>query len=215
MAAFRSASFFLIHFLVCSSESQKNITAKRGQDVILPCKVPDNNNIHINNITAVEWIRPGLDPDLVLLYRDRHLDPDSQHPSYQNRVDLQDKEMKDGDVSLILKNVMKNDTGTYECWVFQKGTNRRKRWSSEPISINLEVLEPGEKSEGAKGDIIGDEGKEIGRDQVGISSKHLGVVGVILLAVLASVGFLIYRRHMRQNPNLPVPPDEAAVEQIL
>ncbi|XP_051800551.1 uncharacterized protein LOC127532617 [Acanthochromis polyacanthus] len=216
MAALRSASFFSICFLLCSSEAQEKITAEPGQDVILTCKAPDNNNIHINNIRAVEWSRPGRNTEYVLVYRDGRFDPHNQHPSYQNRVDLQDKEMKDGDFSLILKDVMKNDTGTYECWVFQKGTNRRKRWSSEPINvITLAVHPSGEKSEGAKGGIIGDEGKEIGRDQVGISSKHLGVVGVILLAVLASVGFLIYRRHMRQNPNLPVPPDEAAADQIL
>uniref|UniRef100_A0A3Q1FT44 Ig-like domain-containing protein n=1 Tax=Acanthochromis polyacanthus TaxID=80966 RepID=A0A3Q1FT44_9TELE len=121
-----------------NSTSQTNITAKiitaeRGQDVILTCKVPNNNNNN-KTITAVEWIRPRLDPEHVLFYRDGHLDPDNQHPSYQNRVDLQNKELKDGDFSLILKNVTMEDNGRYECWVFEKGKN-------EPINtITLEVL---------------------------------------------------------------------------
>uniref|UniRef100_A0A3Q1H257 Ig-like domain-containing protein n=1 Tax=Acanthochromis polyacanthus TaxID=80966 RepID=A0A3Q1H257_9TELE len=111
----------------------ENITAELGQDAILPCKVPNKYNILI---TAVQWSRPDQDPEYVLLYRDGHLEPEYQHPSYQNRVDLQDKEMKDGDASLILKNVKKEDNGTYECRVFEKGKN-------EPISnIYLVVLDP-------------------------------------------------------------------------
>uniref|UniRef100_A0A3Q1EVU8 Ig-like domain-containing protein n=1 Tax=Acanthochromis polyacanthus TaxID=80966 RepID=A0A3Q1EVU8_9TELE len=115
----------------------KNITADVGGNVILTCKVPNNNN---NNkpTTTVEWSRPELDPEYVLRCQYGHLDPHNQHPSFENRVDLQDKEMKDGDVSLILMNVTKNDTGTYHCRVFQETKN-------EPTcNINLEVVEPSE-----------------------------------------------------------------------
>ncbi|CAG6011920.1 unnamed protein product [Menidia menidia] len=34
--------------------------------------------------------------------------------TFRNRVDLQDRQMKDGDVSLTLKDVTVNDTGTYQ-----------------------------------------------------------------------------------------------------
>ncbi|XP_065325890.1 NACHT, LRR and PYD domains-containing protein 3-like [Pelmatolapia mariae] len=81
----------------------------------------------------------------VLLYRDEQFDPDEQHPSFKNRVDLQDRQMKDRDVSLILKNVTINDTGTYECRVINGRPNRG--WvallKNEPICIMyLSVVDP-------------------------------------------------------------------------
>uniref|UniRef100_A0A3B5AVR4 Ig-like domain-containing protein n=1 Tax=Stegastes partitus TaxID=144197 RepID=A0A3B5AVR4_9TELE len=127
--------------LACSS--QVNITAELGEDVILPCEAPNTNK----PIIVVEWSKPEVDQEYVFLYRDGHLDSVYQLPSYRNRVDLQDRQMKDGDVSLVLKDVKKNDTGTYECRVFQRGTNRKKRSNlqTDPIiTIYLLVLEPGE-----------------------------------------------------------------------
>ncbi|XP_054863398.1 putative butyrophilin subfamily 2 member A3 [Amphiprion ocellaris] len=176
-----------------------------------------------NNIRAVEWSRPEMQSEYVLFYRDGRLDPYNQHPSYKNRVDLQDKEMKDGDFSLILRNVTMEDNGTYECRVFEKG-------KIDPISnIILEVHLSGDKS-----GIIGDGedkdggnkdggnkdggdrngGDKDGGDKVGIIVG--AAVGVILLLAVALVAFLICRRHTRKNPDLPVPPDdEAAAEQML
>uniref|UniRef100_A0A3Q1F6T4 Ig-like domain-containing protein n=1 Tax=Acanthochromis polyacanthus TaxID=80966 RepID=A0A3Q1F6T4_9TELE len=126
----------MLHFTIytcITTYRSTNITADVGENVTLTCKVHNNNK----RITTVEWSRPELDPEYVLRCQYGHLDPHNQHRSYKNRVYLQDKEMKDGDVSLILMNVMKNDTGTYHCRVFQE--------NNEPIcSINLEVIEPGE-----------------------------------------------------------------------
>uniref|UniRef100_A0A3Q4G6Z1 Ig-like domain-containing protein n=1 Tax=Neolamprologus brichardi TaxID=32507 RepID=A0A3Q4G6Z1_NEOBR len=110
---------------------QINITA--GQNVILPCRAP---NIDSNSKAVVEWSRADLGKDYVLLYRDEQPDPEEQHPSFKNRVDLQDRQMKDGDVSLILKDVTINDTGTYECRVFRRRTNRRKRLDVTELIVN-------------------------------------------------------------------------------
>uniref|UniRef100_A0A3Q2P346 Ig-like domain-containing protein n=1 Tax=Fundulus heteroclitus TaxID=8078 RepID=A0A3Q2P346_FUNHE len=104
--------------LVCAAKLfvfQKNIRAEPGQNVSLPCQIPSKKPD-----VFVKWTRPDLEPEYVFLFRDDQLDPELQNPSYQNRVDLQDRQMKDGDVSLVLENVMPNDRGTYECRVFQR-----------------------------------------------------------------------------------------------
>nr|XP_024655082.1 uncharacterized protein LOC112430825 [Maylandia zebra] len=114
------------------SPVQKTITAESGQDVTLTCRAPNNN------ILAVQWKRADLKKEYLLLYRDHHFVPDSQHPSFKNRVHLKDRQMKDGDASLILKDVMINDTETYECYGFMAETNSWKLISS----ISLSVVDP-------------------------------------------------------------------------
>ncbi|XP_039463164.1 coxsackievirus and adenovirus receptor-like [Oreochromis aureus] len=135
------------------------------------------------------------------MYRDKQLDPDHQHPSFKNRVDLQDKEMKDGNVSVILKNVTINDAGTYECRVFRRGTNRRKRANlkTPPISIiTLRVDPPGQP-----GGHTEDGGKEAGKEDGGEKSGSVGLIaGLIVSAVIlvsAGIGFLAYRKHKPQK----------------
>ncbi|KAM9717588.1 uncharacterized protein ACNS7B_021225 isoform 1-T2 [Menidia menidia] len=111
-------TFLLAVDSVFSAEGQR-IRAEAGQDsVTLPCGAGEETQI-----TVVGWIRLDLDPD-VLHYIDGHFESDHQHPSFRNRVDLQDRQMKDGNVSLILKDVTINDTGTYLCIVTQ-GEDRR------------------------------------------------------------------------------------------
>ncbi|CAI5660135.1 coxsackievirus and adenovirus receptor homolog isoform X4 [Oreochromis niloticus] len=160
----------------------KNITAESGQDITLTCRAPNNNNIIV-----LEWSRADLGEKYVLVFRDERFYPEQQHPSFKNRVDLQDRQMKNGDVSLILKNVTINDTGTYECRVVQRGTKRRKRavLDGKPISIiHLHVDPPGQTGGGTEDGSVG------------------LIVGLIVPAVLlvASVfGFVIYRKHKQQQ----------------
>ncbi|KAM9335147.1 coxsackievirus and adenovirus receptor homolog [Symphorus nematophorus] len=117
-----------------------NITAEAGEDVTLQCQKPTNASI-----TAIEWSRPDLgSDDYVFLYRDKKQSHKHyQHPSFRGRVELRDPEMKNGDASVILKNVNINDTGTYECDV-TTGSSGRKRRDTEPTqSIKLKVTESG------------------------------------------------------------------------
>uniref|UniRef100_A0A669CLX3 Ig-like domain-containing protein n=1 Tax=Oreochromis niloticus TaxID=8128 RepID=A0A669CLX3_ORENI len=113
----------------------KTITAESGQDVTLTCRAPNNN------IRAVHWSRADLTDKYVLLYQDGQFVPEDEHPSFKNRVDLQDRQMKDGDASLILKDVTIHDAGTYKCRVLMEGTQ-----SSDLISIIYlcVVVPPGE-----------------------------------------------------------------------
>ncbi|CAG5965570.1 unnamed protein product [Menidia menidia] len=101
--------------------NRQRITAEAGQDsVTLPCGAGKEKEI-----TALEWSRPDLDPDVVFLYIDGHFHPDRLHPSFRNRVDLLNRRMKDGDASLVLKDLKINDTGTYECEVIQGGGGQK------------------------------------------------------------------------------------------
>ncbi|XP_005755905.1 selection and upkeep of intraepithelial T-cells protein 1-like, partial [Pundamilia nyererei] len=139
MAALISLSLWCIWLsililLSAASKDPNPITAKPGENVTLRCQAPNNN------ILVVEWRKADLKEEYVLLYRDGHLYPDDQLLSFKNRVDLQDRQMKDGDVSLILKNVTINDTGTYECRVFMRGANRRKRANLDGDPSNILYL---------------------------------------------------------------------------
>ncbi|XP_039464035.1 programmed cell death 1 ligand 1-like [Oreochromis aureus] len=177
------STLLIVGVFVFVSADQKIIKAESGQkNVTLPCRAPNNSS----SITGVEWSRADLEDEYVLLYKDDQLDPTNQHPSFKNRVDLQDRQMKDGDVSLILKDVMINDTGTYKCEAFIRGTNVRKRANlvSDPISIvTLKVDPPGQTG--------GDTGGSVG--------LIVGLIVPALLLVAAGAGFLIYRKHKQQN----------------
>ncbi|XP_078137875.1 CD226 antigen-like [Centroberyx gerrardi] len=125
-------------------EGQEVVTAHPGQDVTLECRAPSNVSIIV-----LEWSRPDLEPEYVFFYRDKLSDPTHQNPSFAGRVELFDREMKNGNLSLSLKNVTRNDTGIYECRFVTVGTRRSKRANidSEPSSIiTLMVEEPGEFS---------------------------------------------------------------------
>ena len=91
------------------------------------------------------WSRPDLNPETdgyVFFFRENRLYEKYQHPSFRGRVQLIDREMKDGNVSVILKNVTINDTGTYECRVSvnSKGLELMN-------TINLTVTDSGEFEE--------------------------------------------------------------------
>ncbi|KAL4008132.1 hypothetical protein ACER0C_001984 [Sarotherodon galilaeus] len=130
-------TLLFVFFLLVSSD-QKHITAESGHSVTLPCQAP-NDDI---TITAVEWTKADLKNEYVFFYRNKGFDPANQHPSFKNRVDLQDRQMKDGDVSLILKNVTINDAGTYECRVARRKTNEEIATLNLITIITLRVVDP-------------------------------------------------------------------------
>ncbi|CAI5660755.1 unnamed protein product [Oreochromis niloticus] len=193
--------------LIVDPPGQEIITAETEQDVTLPCQAPDN-------IIGIEWSRPDLNKEYVLLYRDGRSDPKHQHPSFVNRVYLKDKDMKDGDASLILKNVTTADNGSYECRV-RTGTSRRKRAYLEVDPINiiyLSVVDPpgqpgGDTEDGGKED----EGEKDGGKEAG--SVGL-VIGLSIVAVVFStvVLILIYRKIKQCNQDSHPPAAEPQIE---
>ncbi|XP_030580165.1 myelin-oligodendrocyte glycoprotein-like [Archocentrus centrarchus] len=158
------------------SAGQETITAEPGQNIILPCRAPNNNQIR-----AVVWAKPDLEDEHVYLYRDGRFDPEEQNPVYRNRVDLQDTQMKDGDVSLILKDVTVNDTGTYECRVIQRGASHSNK---APSIIYLRVVDPPGPSGGTTED-----GGSAGL----IAGLSVSAAILLLIIIIAVVVFLTYR----------------------
>uniref|UniRef100_A0A3Q2D7R8 Ig-like domain-containing protein n=1 Tax=Cyprinodon variegatus TaxID=28743 RepID=A0A3Q2D7R8_CYPVA len=117
-------------------DMDRSISAVIGGDVTLPCRAEGYMPFKV-----VEWSRPGANLEYVLILRNKNLDPKIPKPGYKGRVEL--KDLQNGDVSLVLRNVTSEDSGTYECYVL-KSTVRRKR-AIKPIStITLNVLPLGE-----------------------------------------------------------------------
>ncbi|XP_063324663.1 sodium channel regulatory subunit beta-3-like, partial [Pelmatolapia mariae] len=148
MSAVTASLCSTLMFVLFVSADPKIITAESGQDVTLTCRAANNN------ITVLEWSRADLGDKNVLVYRDGQFTPDDQHPSFKNRVDLQDRQMKDGDVSLILKNVTINDTGIYKCGVGKKQPNQTNVDLKLINIITLKVVPPG-KEDGSVWLIVG------------------------------------------------------------
>ncbi|XP_014877523.1 uncharacterized protein LOC106939591 isoform X2 [Poecilia latipinna] len=124
-------SVVFMQFVSAADQNNTPINVKHGNDVILPCEDPDQGEI-----TVIEWSRTDLGPSkFVLLYKDKKINPEAQHPSYRNRVDL--KQMDKGDVSLLLKDTTTNDIGTYECRT-TTGKHAKKLIST----VSLVVSEP-------------------------------------------------------------------------
>ncbi|CAK6978869.1 coxsackievirus and adenovirus receptor-like [Scomber scombrus] len=171
----------LISIVILNAEDKK---VKSGDDVTLHCQSPRHEDI-----TSLKWIRPDLKTDgYVFYFRDGRTYEDYQHPSFDGRVQLMDPQMKNGNVSVILKNVNINDTGTYECRVSVSNTK------PELMSIiNLKLKDSGQTSEDNKTGGEKDGGEKDGGDKDGGNLGlivGLSVVGILL--VVAVGGFIFY-----------------------
>ncbi|KAI4796439.1 hypothetical protein KUCAC02_026991 [Chaenocephalus aceratus] len=174
MAAFTPVLHVAVQLLL---EKTDSVRAEPGQDVSLQC-----NSSSDAAVTLLKWKRSGLE-DSVFYFRDNRLMESYQDLRYQRRVQLKDPEMKNGDASVLLKNVDIEDTGTYECWVITLSNNRRKRNVGELVSsVHLTVSEGPKKPEGPE--------KEINDEQPGGSRGHVGLgvsVGLVCLIVVVVV----------------------------
>ncbi|XP_026225176.2 butyrophilin subfamily 2 member A1-like isoform X1 [Anabas testudineus] len=173
---------------------EPEITAKPGEDVTLQCQGPRDEAV-----LMLRWTRADLTAEdgYVFFTREKHLSHEKyQHESYRGRVKLKDPEMKDGDVSVILKNVTINDTGTYECYVGYEGS-----YPKVFNSINLTV-EPGNKDGGDK-----DGGKSGGHKDRN-SRGHVGLA--VGLSVTVLVGFMFFRKLKRTGQSTNSAPADSS-----
>ncbi|XP_031168994.1 CD226 antigen-like isoform X1 [Sander lucioperca] len=169
-----------------SSGDPHQLTAKPGQDVPLHCQVPKDADI-----AFIVWSRPDLESmKYVLLYKENRTHENYQFSSYRGRVNQSDPKMKDGDVSVVLKNVSVNDTGTYECGVIIGG-NRK------PEVINTIMLNVTDS-----GHTAGDKGDKDGGDKDGGDiNRHYGLIAAVLFVVVITVLVLILWVNKRPKNN--------------
>ncbi|KAM9335741.1 coxsackievirus and adenovirus receptor homolog isoform 1-T1 [Symphorus nematophorus] len=182
-----------------------DITAKAGQDVTLQCQKPTDDSI-----TVLEWKKPDLKTELYVFYcRENRPYKNFQLSSFRGRVELRDPEMKNGDVSVILKNVTVNDTGTYECFVVTGNSRRRRRLTEFRQFIELKVTDSGltAGSTEERGDKKG--GHKEGGDEEGGNLGMYLLVPVIAVVIGVVVGFVLWKRQRSQKKNSELP---AAVE---
>lgn len=130
-AVLNMTNFFLLS--LCFNHTELKVNP--GQDAPLQCQGPRDAEI-----TLLEWNRADLkSDDYVFMYRNQRPYESYQHESFKGRVDLMDPSMKDGNVSVTLRDVRINDTGTYKCQITTKETES----VVHECSINLTVTTSG------------------------------------------------------------------------
>ncbi|KAL4008188.1 hypothetical protein ACER0C_002040 [Sarotherodon galilaeus] len=134
----------LLLLLTFETAALEDITVRSGQDVTLHCQGPRGVNI-----TLLEWSIPEIKSDgYVFFYRNQRSYESYQHERFKGRVELTDPSMKNGNVSVTLKNVNINDTGKYECRIITSNLSSGQRVQSESRqSINLTVTDSGSEDE--------------------------------------------------------------------
>ncbi|XP_031175668.1 myelin protein P0-like [Sander lucioperca] len=183
-----SVLVFLLFLPLSASEEPEELTVKPEQDVTLGCRAPSDGAV-----TLLEWKRRDLKDDgYVFFYRNQQPYEKYQHPRYRGRVELRDPEIRHGDVSVVLKNVSVNDTGTYDCRVIIAGGNE----SRQLINLTVTDSDPTAGQEGGYPGLV-----------VGLS------VSAGLLAILLSVSlyYIIYKRRNgpTKDPAYKAPPAES------
>uniref|UniRef100_A0A3Q1IS29 Ig-like domain-containing protein n=1 Tax=Anabas testudineus TaxID=64144 RepID=A0A3Q1IS29_ANATE len=169
-----------------------HVLMKTGENVTLRCW-----STTADDITLIEWSRPDLNKDNkhikteIFVWRKGELIIAECHQSYRGRVELKDPKMKNGNASVILKNVNINDTGTYESRVGYTGPPQLIN------TTNLTVVEPA----GSTGDEVG--------------GVHLGLlVSLMLVIVLLVISFAFWTFRKCTFHNVTNhPPDKTVVQQ--
>ncbi|KAK2812073.1 hypothetical protein Q5P01_000105 [Channa striata] len=182
-----------------------SITAKTGENVTLQCLDPRGGDIEL-----LEWMRRDLN---VFVWKHGKLSKDDQHESFKNRVELKDPQMKNGNFSVILKNVTINDTGTYECRVRNSNTQPPPQ---SICNITLTVIDSDQvwkwihhlpdTSHLTSHSLItgGGAGRtDDGGDMDGRVGLIVGLSLCLVLLIIIVIYYLIYRKYN-------VPPEDAA-----
>ncbi|XP_068449763.1 coxsackievirus and adenovirus receptor homolog [Clinocottus analis] len=146
-----ASKLFLLFLLFLSSLTSllcvgmKNISVTVGQNVTLECRVQVSKG---DAIGLLEWKKEEMNESerYVYFFRDDHLYDTYQNERFIGRVQLTDPDRKNGDVSVVLRNVTANDSGTYECKVIVEHNKERANQSELVSTVQLIVTVPGMKN---------------------------------------------------------------------
>ncbi|XP_038588380.1 butyrophilin subfamily 2 member A1-like isoform X2 [Micropterus salmoides] len=144
-------ALFACSWIVVLCQETQEVTVKPGEDATLQCRGHRGADIIL-----IKWIRPDLkSDDYVFFFRDGRSHENYQHESFRGRVELRDPEMKDGDASVILKNVNINETGTYECRVKEGNEKANKAEVITIVNMTVSGHTAGHKEGGDKEGNVG------------------------------------------------------------
>ncbi|KAK2812495.1 hypothetical protein Q5P01_000023 [Channa striata] len=187
---------FVFLFLLLSQVDSDPLVVQPGNQAFLSCQADTFP------VIAVEWTTTNLThPQYVLFFSDGHADKTHQYPSFEGRVYLVDKEMNNGNVSIIIKNVTSSDSGIYECRVSSGGSRpKRANINNNPItSITLQVKDVDDSGNPTdKGKTHGDLNHEMNTFHV---HNHTGLVVGISAFVLLGIGFSGIKYKVKKNQN--------------
>ncbi|KAF6733391.1 Hyaluronan and proteoglycan link protein 2 [Oryzias melastigma] len=161
------------------------IQAESGQSVTLPCRAE-----HVDPQVSVTWSRHDLEPQEVLLIQGGVVQ--GQHPSFRNRLEV-GRWAELGDLSVTLKNVMPEDSGTYECRAVLRGGARRRRSSSDPDPISSVYLSVSPAAAGSAHNGAAEDGLPLALTAGAFTA------GAALGAAAAAVLAVFLRRSGKQN----------------
>ncbi|XP_054482748.1 putative butyrophilin subfamily 2 member A3 [Anoplopoma fimbria] len=212
-AALMDGFMILVLLLFEGAAGLINVTVEPGQDVILNCHVSRTSDVR-----AVEWIKQGEPSKNILFYSDDRFDPEDQHASFSGRVNLADLELKDGDVSLILKNVSAEDNGRYECLVATGGARRTKRSviKGPPVEVFQLVVKGSQNENSINENSINENSineNSINENSINEVMTRLVFVGgaAAVSLLLLTVGGLVVNKRRLQKKN---PVNEVEVEPL-
>lgn len=148
-----------------------NIPSPVGQNVTVNCSLPGNLDIKAVNVT-----RGDLGDKYVVYLRDGHMDPDNQHPSFENRVELL---IKQGNLLFSMLNVSSTDEGTYKIEIkYKEGTIQTKHI----YTFNL-MTAPA--SVASAGNILKDNGR-------------FGSIAAVVVVAVVVLGWVLRRIEVKQ-----------------
>lgn len=124
---------FFFKYILCLCLNHTEVKVMPGESATLQCPCPREAAI-----TLVEWSRNELKSEHYIFYRNSYRI--HHFESFKGRIEL-----KEGDLTLILKNITISDNGMYKCrMVFWNKSSSERLFNESRCLIHLTVMVPGE-----------------------------------------------------------------------